>query len=527
MRNRVTCHVAPPAVAVLCLLVTFATAQPVRPTNTIYVSLELGAVAYGGELDGTGTDPDTGNRDNYGWLLSDLGSGLGAEAGYQFSERWSAALGLHLGFYPNLTRSDITDPRTGNVGQLNEGSAVFLFSSFIRFSPVSFGKVLPYAQAGIVFAMGQGREPVTPVTDSRIVGFGPQIGVGAEFPVQDQTAFFLEVTGSTIFPDGAVDNSNPSQSSLPWADNANYDATVQYSAGIRYYLRKGGNRVSVQASCPSSLFQGEAGAFTAVSNPDATAPLFYTWNFGDGSSAAGMTSEHAFGTPGTYTVSLAADGPLNEDTASCLVLVVEPDVPPTFANCSIAPNPANIGETIHVNAEITGPSVYDVEIDFGDSTTADNLPAQHSYSQPGAYTVTVTAHNAAGSDTCTSTLLVGDAYCEQFIELSPVYFDNNSIQLSDEALESLDANLAALRICRNICVAINGYAGRTEEEQMNLSILRAEAVGRYYNDDSRIRARGRGVYVDPIGAGRFDVGQLDPKVVESIPVQCSLLDIQD
>jgi len=525
MRNRVTCHVGPPAVAVFCLLITFANAQPVRPTNTIFVSLELGAVAYGGELDGTGTDPVTGNRDNYGWLLSNLGAGLGAEAGYQFSEQWSAALGLHLGFYPNLDRSDASNPFTGVVGQqLNEGTAVSQFFGLIRFSPVSFGKVSPYAQAGVVLALGQGREPVT---DSRIVGFGPQLGIGAEFSFRDQIGFFLEVTGSTISPDGAVDNSNPSENSLPWADNADYDATMQYAAGIRYYLRKGGSRVSVQASCPSSLFEGEAGAFTAMSNPDATTPLFYTWNFGDGSSAAGMTSEHAFGAPGTYTVSLAADGPLNEDTASCLVLVVEPDIPPTFANCSIAPSPANIGETIHVNAEITGPSVYDVEIDFGDSTTADNLPAQHSYGQPGAYTVTVTAHNAAGSDTCTSTLLVGDAYCEQFIELSPVYFDNNSIQLSDEALQSLSANLAALRICRNICVAVNGYAGRTEEEQMNLSILRAEAVGRYYNDDSRIRVRGRGVYVDPIGAGRFDVDQLDPKVVESIPVQCSLLDIED
>ena len=524
MRNRVTCHVAPPAVAVLCLLITFANAQPVRPTNTIFVSLELGAVAYGGELDGTGTDPVTGNRDNYGWLLSDLGSGLGAEAGYQFSEQWSAALGLHLGFYPNLDRSDAGNPLTGAMGQVNEGTAVSQFFGLIRFSPVSFGNVSPYAQAGVVLALGQGRAPVT---DSRIVGFGPLLGIGAEFPFRDQTALFLEVTGSRIYPDGAVDNSNPGELSLPWADNANFDATMQYVAGIRYYLRKGGNRVSVQASCPSSLFVDEAGAFTAMSNPDATAPLFYTWNFGDGYSAVGMTSEHAFGTPGTYTVSLAADGPLNEDLASCQVQVVEPDIPPSFANCGIAPSPANIGEAIRVNAEIIDSHAYDVEIDFGDSTTADNLPAQHSYSQSGVYNVTVTAHNAAGSDTCTSTILVGDAYCEQLTELSPVYFDNNSILLSREARESLDANLAGLRICRNMCITINGYADRTEEEPLNLSAMRAEAVGRYYNDDSRVRARGRGVYVDPVGAGQFDVGQLNSKVVESISVQCSLLDIQD
>ena len=44
-------------------------------------------------------------------------------------------------------------------------------------------------------------------------------------------------------------------------------------------------------------------------------------------------------------------------------------------------------------------------------------------------------------------------YSSKILDLT---FDNNSILLSREALESLDANLAGLRICRNMCITING-----------------------------------------------------------------------
>ena len=524
MKKYVTLAVILPALVGFSLLSASANAQSARPVNTLYASLKVGANAYGGELDGTGTDPVTGVRNNYGWLLNDLGFGLGAEVGYVLSEQWSAGLGLHAGTYPNLDRTDITNPNTGDIGQLNSGTAVVQLTTLVRFSPVSFRSVSPYAQAGVVLAVGQGREILT---DSGILGAGPQIGIGAEFSFHPQSAFFIEVTGSRLYPDGAIDNSNPGELSLPWADNADYDATLQYAAGIRYYLKKGGRRVFVETSCPSSLSAGELGMFTVSANADASSPVSFTWSFGDGQAATGMTNDHAFSSPGTYTVSLSAEGPLNEQMASCVVQVSDPVSPPSFVTCTLEPSPVNVDQTIEVNAEIDGPHGYAVEVSFGDSTSAHDLPAQHSYSRAGEYEVNVTAHNASGSDTCVLRVSVGDTFCEQLAELSPVYFNHNSILLDHESRQRLDTNLASTLLCPDVCIFVAGYAGPSESDHVILSTQRASAVAQYYNDESRVRSRGRGLYVDPAGAGRLDVVQLHPNVVESIPVACASIDLME
>ncbi len=217
--------------ALLLLCLCSATAAQTIPERSLYFSLKAGATAYGGELDGTGTD-DEGVRSNYGWMFGDLGLGLGLETGYRLNTQWSFGIGFHIGTYPNLDRADAWDPSTGTFGVLNEGTLVSQLHGVGRFSPVAFGRVHPYAQAGFALVFGQGRQNTT---DSRILGFGPQIGLGAEVPVRDRIAVFLEVTGSRIYPDEAFDNSNPGLFEQLSADNADFDAIMHYSVGIRMY----------------------------------------------------------------------------------------------------------------------------------------------------------------------------------------------------------------------------------------------------------------------------------------------------
>ena len=217
--------------ALLLFCLCSATAAQMVPERSYFFSLKASANAYGGELDGTGTD-DEGVRSNYGWMFRDLGVGLGLEAGYRFNTQWSFGIGFHIGSYPNLDRADQQDPSTGAVGAFNEGTSVSQLHGVGRFFPVALGRVHPYAQAGFAVVFGKGRENAT---DSRILGFGPQLGLGAEVPVRDRLAVFFEVTGSRIYPDGAVDNSNPDLFEQPWADNAAFDALMHYSVGIRIH----------------------------------------------------------------------------------------------------------------------------------------------------------------------------------------------------------------------------------------------------------------------------------------------------
>jgi hypothetical protein len=82
---------------------------------------------------------------------------------------------------------------------------------------------------------------------------------------------------------------------------------------------------------PNPAFAGQQVQFTAAAT--GTAPLTYTWNFQDGTTATGSTVTHAFATFGTFAVTVTVtDTLLQSASASVLVNIVLPD---SF----IAPNP--------------------------------------------------------------------------------------------------------------------------------------------------------------------------------------------
>lgn len=78
---------------------------------------------------------------------------------------------------------------------------------------------------------------------------------------------------------------------------------------------------------------------SASSDPDGDS-LQYAWDFGDGSSASGMTASHTFGAAGTYTVTLEVnDGDGGADATSQSVSVVDaPEPPPASISISVSLN---------------------------------------------------------------------------------------------------------------------------------------------------------------------------------------------
>lgn len=150
----------------------------------------------------------------------------------------------------------------------------------------------------------------------------------------------------------------------------------------------------------------------------------YTWNLGDGTTAAGLSTHHTYLATGTYTATVSASNSLSTVVASTIVQVV--DVPVNNVNL-ISNSPAYLYETVSITVTSEGTNLsYD--IDYGDGTLDSNMldsdvngPMQsaaapipnsntfnHFYNEPGLYTVVVTVSNSINSQTETLQIEVKD-----------------------------------------------------------------------------------------------------------------------
>ena len=517
----------------LLLLATAAQAQVVRPSNTLYLALKGGATAYGGELDRTGdyyenTGQTDANTSDTAWLTRDLGWAAGAEIGYLFTEHLGLGLGFQYGVYKNLDE-DFFNFTTGATGQINDTEALPTATAALRYMPWPSSRIAPFVNMGAQATFGNG---------DRAMGLGPLMGVGLDFMLSPQLSVLLEGNGSFIFNDAAVDFSDPGANTgatRPGAvagDDADYDNLVLYGLGLKYAFNPPYTPVAITGlECPAELTAGEAGSFMVMTNADATPPVNAMWTWGDGSAGStGMSTSHRFSTPGTYTVTATARGDYNEVMESCLVTVVEPQIPPVLSACRVSPSTVNPGETVTLNGSVNRDASMPVSIAVtwgdGDGDSGTTFPSTHSYSEPGTYTVTATATNAYGSDTCTTTVTVGDSFCADVAELNSVYFGFGASTLTAEAIELLDENLEILRRCPDICALIRAYTDGVEapNDAIRLSQARANAIRDYYVangiDMSRLRAEGLGV--DPNANPKESVGRGDNRARrgDSIPASC-------
>ncbi|MEM6325480.1 MAG: PKD domain-containing protein [Bacteroidota bacterium] len=537
------------------LLATSAHAQIVRPSNSIYVALKGGLTAYGGDLDqnydvpSATLQPPTGTD----WLTENFGFLIGPEIGYQFTESLGLGLGLNYAQYaaldsgfPVILQSS-TDATTYSVNQGSE--TLYNATAALRYMPFPSSRLSPYVNLGAQFTFGSDNQSAEiPNSDgttrtvniNRSVGVGPYAGVGLDYMLGDRLSLFLEADVSWIFDDCAVDGTNPgartasNQSCFPdasqigtFGDDSDYDNLVMYGGGLKFAFKKPYTEVEVmRLECPTGeLIAGESGSFMAITNEDATPPISISWDWGDGSTGAGMSTSHTYRTPGTYTVTATAAGDYNESMDTCVVTVVEPRIPPQLTACRITPSQIGLGETVTLNGSVNNDASQPVSISVdwgdGDSDSGVTFPTRHSYSDVGSYTVTATATNAHGSDTCTAMVTVIDTFCADVSELNSVYFEFGSAALTADARERLDENLDVLRRCSDINVLIRGYTDDREDDQLRLSQARADAIRDYYVangiDMDRLRAEGLGQ--DPNANSKEDPGPGDGRARrgDSIP----------
>ena len=497
------------------LFTTEAGAQILRPEDTFYIKPRVGVAWHLGD---TEQSPTNLNMDN--WKVENEAPpfAVGLELGYQFNQSMSLSLGWQMTnhplafYYGPSVPADLSNPATFfNGGQL-----------LLRFAAPT--RIAPFIGIGAHVTDGQdGRTSLT---------YGPALALGLDVVLNDRISLVLENTSNFTFPDDGFDlQDSPADPNAPQPvaggdDFAPFDLINAVTLGLKINFKSAFTPVEIlSVDCVSMLETGETGTFTASVNADATQPVSIRWDFDDGTTGTGMSVSHSWSTPGTYDVTVTADNGRATDTASCSVTVEAPPVPAEIISINASETRFEVCEpvTVEFDANVQGDTPLTYEWDFGDGSTATGREVEHTYTEPGTYTVTLTASNAAGSDTRTITITAEECragICYEITEMNSVFFGRNSSTLTAEGRAALEENVEIFEQCPNLCARLEGWAAPGERNAQALSEARAEAVEQFYVDSGLAASRFNTVGMGVLPGTTKKEGASQARRVDTIPVQC-------
>jgi PKD repeat protein len=126
----------------------------------------------------------------------------------------------------------------------------------------------------------------------------------------------------------------------------------------------------------------------------------YSWNFGDGTSAAGQVTTHQFRTVGTFQVTLTVMDFLGAVSTKIATITVTAGTPPTVSfTVSPTPPPTNVDIFFNATASApaTGRTITSYSWEFGDGQGASGPIVSHKYTGVGTYVVVLTVTDDAGA----------------------------------------------------------------------------------------------------------------------------------
>jgi len=130
--------------------------------------------------------------------------------------------------------------------------------------------------------------------------------------------------------------------------------------------------------------------------------VIYAWTLGDGATGAGPALAHTYLDAGIYTALVTASNAVSAITATTVVTVEE-----TIAGLAAAnDSPTPLGNLTHLTATVTAGSNVVYAWDLGDGTGGAGSLLAHTYLAAGTYTALVTATNAVGAITATTTVQI-------------------------------------------------------------------------------------------------------------------------
>jgi PKD repeat protein len=147
----------------------------------------------------------------------------------------------------------------------------------------------------------------------------------------------------------------------------------------------------------------------------ATAPsasiVSYVWQFSDGGSGSGRTTQHAFDSPGSASATVTATDAVGSSVCNSVAFTVAQGQGPTAAFV-VSPSTPLPNQQVFFNAASSKPSsgrtITSYRWDFGDGTSGSGVQTSHTYSVTGGYSVTLTVTDDAGNvGTVTQSVTIG------------------------------------------------------------------------------------------------------------------------
>ncbi|MFA4859379.1 PKD domain-containing protein [Methanoregula sp.] len=137
-----------------------------------------------------------------------------------------------------------------------------------------------------------------------------------------------------------------------------------------------------------------------VDNSLGSAPLSYSWDFGDGATSTEQNPSHMYNKRGTYSVTLTVKNAYGTSTA----------IKKDFISIGMAPAPDFTASPTSGNVpfivkftDLTKGQVTKWQWDFGDGISSNEKNPAHSYRNPGVYNVILTVTNDYGISDVTKT----------------------------------------------------------------------------------------------------------------------------
>ncbi|MEO8480756.1 MAG: PKD domain-containing protein [Acidobacteriota bacterium] len=165
---------------------------------------------------------------------------------------------------------------------------------------------------------------------------------------------------------------------------------------------------TVSAS-PASVYAGDTVQFsiTGDSDPDGD-PLSYTWDFGDGGTATGKTTTHAYSTAGGFTATVTVSDGKKSATASGSV-TVKVNAAPSPGVVTVSSTTALAGTNVtfsSVGASDPDGDALTYSWNFGDGTTGTGQSVTKAYTNGGSFTATVTVRDGRTSVTASGAVTI-------------------------------------------------------------------------------------------------------------------------
>jgi len=268
------------------------------------------------------------------------------------------------------------------------------------------------------------------------------------------------------------------------------------------------NKPPIVITKASNLFPkvGEKVIFDGGASKDSDGQIAsYSWDFGDGSTAAGAKVEHAYTLPGRYTAILTcidnrgANSTNDDDLISVKVdlpaLVPKMDSPPV-AVIGVDRDVLNTGQEIAFNGKSSfGWSMVGGDVtpdnnkikewswDFGDGAKASGSDARHSYAKPGNYLVKLNVMSDIGKENTEgrTVRIIARGVPYKGVMKNP----DTYVFAEDLPVSAIDPAIATTNPPRNVLLVLTDFLvfygkGATEPQPMLAERLEISSDGKTY-----------------------------------------------